>query len=127
MRDIEGVAEPGGLHQTHDVTIPVVQTLKPNALPLPAAPGQPGQGAVLGQAWGEERRIRSIVKAASWRLTGTLDTVIVSFFITGNLKTSVSIGGLELFTKMTLYYFHERLWNRLHFGRQKLPAMEYEI
>jgi uncharacterized membrane protein len=88
---------------------------------------QPGGGAGHEQQLGKERRIRSIVKAASWRLTGTLDTVIVSLFITGSLKTSFSIGFLELFTKMTLYYFHERLWNRLQFGRQKLPAPDYEI
>jgi uncharacterized membrane protein len=127
MRDIAGDAEAGRPHQPKGVTIPMVQTLKPSAPPRPAAPVQPGQGTAPGQRWGEERRIRSIVKAASWRLTGTLDTVVVSFLITGSLKASFSIGGLELFTKLTLYYFHERLWNRLHFGRQKLPALEYEI
>lgn len=57
------------------------------------------------------------MKAVSWRMIGTLDTMIVSFFISGELVIAVSIGVVELFTKMLLYYFHERAWNRAGFGR----------
>ena len=66
-----------------------------------------------------EKPHRSFVKAISWRATGTLDTIVVSFVVTGKFKTAVSIGFIELFTKICLYYFHERLWNRIPFGRVK--------
>lgn len=73
-----------------------------------------------------EYRYRSIVKAISWRATGTVDTFIVSYVVTGKVGVALSIGGIEVFTKMTLYYFHERLWNRLNFGREKVDP-EYNI
>jgi len=74
-----------------------------------------------------EKKYRSIAKAISWRLTGTIDTIIVSFLISGKIKVALSIGFVELFTKITLYYFHERLWNRIKFGRNKITAPEYTI
>ena len=70
-----------------------------------------------------DRAHRSLVKAISWRITGTIDTIIVaflvSFVLTGhpNIKLSFSIGFVELFTKIALYYVHERLWNKIQFGR----------
>ncbi|MBT6121288.1 DUF2061 domain-containing protein [bacterium] len=63
-----------------------------------------------------EKRYRSIVKAFSWRVTGTLDTVLISYLITRKFDLALSIGFVELFTKMFLYYFHERIWNKLKFG-----------
>lgn len=62
---------------------------------------------------------RSLVKAISWRATGTLDTIVVSYVVTGKLKLAFSIGFVELFTKIGLYYLHERAWNRITFGRTK--------
>jgi uncharacterized membrane protein len=53
---------------------------------------------------------RHIAKSVTWRIIGTLDTILLSWFITGSLKWGVTIGGVELFTKMILYYFHERAW-----------------
>ena len=53
---------------------------------------------------------RHIAKTITWRIIGTLDTILLSWFITGSLKWGVTIGGVELFTKMILYYFHERAW-----------------
>ncbi|OGV52363.1 MAG: hypothetical protein A2X49_02390 [Lentisphaerae bacterium GWF2_52_8] len=75
----------------------------------------------------EEKRYRSLVKAASWRLTGTLDTILVSFIITGAVKTAFSIGLLEILTKMTLYYVHERAWNKIRLGRTIVTESEYNI
>jgi uncharacterized membrane protein len=69
---------------------------------------------------------RSLAKAISWRLTGTIDTIVVSLVVTRHLGVALSIGSIELFTKLTLYYFHERLWNRLAFGRAKLKD-DYQI
>ena len=66
-----------------------------------------------------EQPHRSIVKAISWRATGTVDTIIISFLVTGQAKWAFSIGFVELFTKIFLYYLHERIWNKLSFGRVK--------
>ncbi|NBR84145.1 MAG: DUF2061 domain-containing protein [Verrucomicrobia bacterium] len=67
----------------------------------------------------EEKPYRSFVKAISWRVTGTCDTILISWLITGHAKMAISIGFVELFTKIALYYVHERVWNRLDFGRVK--------
>jgi len=55
-------------------------------------------------------RKRHILKTLTWRVIGTLDTMILSWLITGNWKFGVAIGGVELITKMVLYYLHERAW-----------------
>ncbi len=69
---------------------------------------------------------RSVVKAISWRATGTLDTMVVSFLVTRRLKLALSIGFVELFTKIALYYLHERVWDKIRFGRTK-AVDDYEI
>ncbi len=74
-----------------------------------------------------EKRYRSILKAISWRLTGTIDTFVISFLVTGKLKFALSISLIEVFTKITLYYLHERLWNRIDAGRIKNIIPDYEI
>ena len=74
-----------------------------------------------------EKPYRSVVKTISWRTVGTLDTIIVSYFITGNLVMAASIGTIEVITKMILYYFHERAWNRLKFGTVKQVENDYQI
>ena len=74
----------------------------------------------------KERHSRSVAKAISWRVTGTFDTIVISFIITGQAKWALSIGFVELFTKVALYYAHERVWNRLSFGRGK-PEDDYHI
>ena len=74
-----------------------------------------------------EKPYRSVVKTISWRTLGTLDTIIISYFVTGNLVMAASIGSIEVVTKMILYYFHERAWNKLSFGRIKPPANDYQI
>jgi len=75
----------------------------------------------------QEKAYRSVVKTLSWRTIGTLDTIIISYFITGNLAMAASIGSIELFTKMALYYFHERAWNKINLGRVKTSANDYQI
>lgn len=53
---------------------------------------------------------RHIAKTITWRLIGTLDTFLLSWLITGDFKTGLKIGSVELLSKMLLYYFHERIW-----------------
>ena len=64
-----------------------------------------------------EKPIRSIVKSLSWRIIGTLDTVLISWLVTGALTVAFSIGAIELITKMVLYFFHERVWNAIKWGK----------
>jgi len=53
---------------------------------------------------------RHVAKTISWRLIGTIDTIIISRLITGSWKAGLTIGGIEVISKMVLYFFHERLW-----------------
>ena len=63
---------------------------------------------------------RHIAKTISWRVIGTLDTMILSGIITGSWKMGLTIGGVEVFTKMILYFFHERAWYKFSkFGLKK--------
>jgi len=65
-----------------------------------------------------EQLSRSIIKSVSWRVIGTLDTIAISWFITGTLEFALSIGFIELITKMVLYTVHERLWNKITWGKK---------
>jgi uncharacterized membrane protein len=53
---------------------------------------------------------RHILKTLTWRIIGTIDTIVLSWLITGSLTLGFSIGGVEVVTKMILYYLHERAW-----------------
>jgi uncharacterized membrane protein len=60
---------------------------------------------------------RHIAKTISWRIIGTIDTIVLSWIITGSWKLGLSIGGVEIITKMILYFFHERMWYKFsNFG-----------
>jgi uncharacterized membrane protein len=75
-----------------------------------------------------DKHYRSLVKAVSWRLTGSLDTLIITFLITGKLRWALTVSGVELFTKIGLYYVHERIWENLSFGRvREARKVTYEI
>lgn len=56
---------------------------------------------------------RHLLKTISWRIIGTLDTILLSWIITGNWKWGVAIGTTEVITKMVLYFLHERAWYKL--------------
>ena len=64
-------------------------------------------------------KLRSLLKTISWRIVGTLDTMALGWIITGSPLIGLKIGTLELFTKMILYYFHERVWLQCKFGTKK--------
>mgnify|MGYP000359649176 CR=1 FL=1 len=64
-------------------------------------------------------RKRHLAKTFTWRGVGTLDTIIISWIITGSPFTGLKIGVAEVITKMVLYYLHERAWYRIDFGLQK--------
>ena len=69
-----------------------------------------------------DTNLRSIIKALSWRLTGTIDTFIVSFFVTGELLIAGSIASIEILTKIVLFWMHERAWTNVKWGRFTKPT-----
>jgi uncharacterized membrane protein len=76
-----------------------------------------GEGLVSSASGSQEAHSRSLLKAISWRLTGTLDTFVIGFIVTGNASIAGSIAATELFSKVALYYGHERMWACIHWGR----------
>jgi uncharacterized membrane protein len=67
---------------------------------------------------GRETHTRSVLKALSWRALGTLDTFAISWLMTGRMQIAGSIAGLEILTKVAWYYFHERIWAAIAWGRR---------
>jgi len=61
---------------------------------------------------------RSLVKTITWRLLGSLDTFLLSWLIIGKAKLALSIASVEVLTKLILYYWHERVWNLVKWGRK---------
>ena len=71
-----------------------------------------------------ETASRSIVKSISWRFWATATTFTLVWIFTGQIETAITVGGLEVFVKMAVYYLHERGWNKLTFGRRQIqPAV----
>lgn len=59
---------------------------------------------------------RSLAKTVSWRAFASIDTFLIAYFVTGELKAGAAIVSLEIFTKMVLYYLHERGWSHIRWG-----------
>ena len=75
---------------------------------------QGGSKRVLKMSDRADKPIKSLMKSVSWRVVGTIDTMVISYFVTGKVTLALSIGGVEVLTKTILYYFHERLWAHIH-------------
>lgn len=65
-----------------------------------------------------ETATRSLVKAYSYRCCGTLTTIIISYAITGEMIVSLGIGATEMIIKPFVYWTHERVWNKINWGRK---------
>ena len=72
-----------------------------------------------------ETHVRSIIKTLSWRLLATAITFSVSWILTRRITLAVEIGLADTLLKLGVYYSHERIWNRVSFGKPKPP--EYQI
>ena len=64
-----------------------------------------------------EAHSRSFIKAVSWRMLGSIDTFVISYFVTGQLVFAASIASVETVTKIILFYGHERIWAAVPWGR----------
>ena len=60
---------------------------------------------------------RHIAKTITWRIVGTIDTIILSWIISGNPMVGLKIGMAEVVTKMLLYYLHERVWFKINLAK----------
>ena len=65
----------------------------------------------------KENKSRSVGKSISWRILASCDTILISYLITSSIAIAASIGSIEVLTKMFLYYFHERVWDRIAYGK----------
>ena len=64
-----------------------------------------------------DSNLRSLTKAISWRMTGTIDTFLISWIVTGTLSLATGIALTEIFTKVGLFWLHERVWNKIKWGK----------
>jgi adenylylsulfate kinase len=67
-----------------------------------------------------ESSLRSAIKAVSWRFWATVTTMVLVYLFTGTLKIALAIGGLEVVLKMIIYFFHERTWDKIRYGRKEI-------
>jgi len=74
-----------------------------------------------------ERHSRTLVKTLTWRVIAVVATVVGIYLYKGDLKSSIAVGVAINAVKMGLYYVHERIWNRVSFGRVLVPPPEYNI
>ena len=72
----------------------------------------------------QETHTRSVVKALTWRILGTVTTTALVYLFTRRFSLSLAVGGLEFVSKIGLYWFHERVWDRLHFGRRLVEPVQ---
>jgi len=63
-----------------------------------------------------ESRFRSLIKGLTWRVLATLTTILIALAITGEISHALTIGGVEFFAKLGVYYLHERAWARVPIG-----------
>jgi uncharacterized membrane protein len=73
-----------------------------------------------------ETKKRSVAKAVSWRIIATIITTVLALAITGQWEFAAAIGLADTIFKFFVYFAHERLWNRINFGREEKQP-EYVI
>jgi len=76
---------------------------------------------------GHPNRTRSIAKTLTWRTIATTDTILIAWFLTGDLSVGLGIASIEVVTKMVLYYFHERGWSWSDWGLEDVDIDEAGI
>jgi adenylylsulfate kinase len=68
----------------------------------------------------KESHLRSAIKTISWRFWATVTTMVLVYIFTGALTIAAAIGALEIILKIILYFFHERVWDKIRFGRKEI-------
>ena len=70
---------------------------------------------------------RHIAKTITWRIVGTIDTMILAWVISGDPRVGLQVGGAEVVTKMLLYYLHERGWYKIDYGLKQRRKRKKEL
>jgi len=71
----------------------------------------------------KDTQVRSILKTVAWRLIATTTTMIVAYVFTGEVILAVEIGSVEAIAKIVLFYVHERVWERVRWGRRPIHSI----
>lgn len=74
-----------------------------------------------------DTKARSWVKSIVWRVIGIVLLGLISYLITGDLKEMSIITVLFHGIRVILYYFHERWWERISWGRVKHPLANIPV
>ena len=64
----------------------------------------------------EGTRKRSLAKTVLWRVICLVVSIVTTFVFIGKLDLAITVGSVYNVITMVLYYFHERLWNRIKWG-----------
>jgi uncharacterized membrane protein len=75
----------------------------------------------------KEKNYRSLVKSISYRITGTITTFIISLIVTGKFEFALSIMSVDFISKIGIFYLHERVWNKIKFGKVRETPNDYQI
>lgn len=67
-----------------------------------------------------ETNTRSIAKGISWRLFATSVTIVIVYVFFGRLDLAIAAGIIETISKVLLYYGHERIWQRIRWGKKQI-------
>jgi uncharacterized membrane protein len=76
---------------------------------------------------GREAHSRTVAKAISWRIIATLTTMTAVYIFTGEWLITIGVGIVEVVAKITFYYLHERIWNKIHWGKERHPLSTIPI
>lgn len=72
-----------------------------------------------------EHHKRTLAKTISWRILAFFISTVILYLFSHDAKKSVVIIGSADFLKVFIYYAHERVWNKIKFGRIK--PIDYQI
>ena len=81
----------------------------------------PGKQFNKGHGRRADSHLRALAKAASWRFGGAALTVAIAWVISGEARFAASMGAADVFVKFGCFYLHERVWDRINFGRAQKP------
>lgn len=70
----------------------------------------------------KDSKLRTVLKTVSWRITATTTTIIIVYIFTGQVHTAIEVGLMEMVAKLIIFYFHERGWDKLKFGKHDIPS-----
>lgn len=106
-----GMSEEGKVAKAADPPAKVLQAAGSRLVPAPSESNGRSVHAAM------DSRARSLAKGVTWRIVATLTTIAIAWLVTGDVSAALSIGFIEVFAKVAIYYLHERAWAHVRIGR----------